>query len=53
MATWCSNCRKQLSNVNTAMQEAGEDVVFIALSVEGNLADDKLAEYAARVKSST
>lgn len=48
MATWCTNCRKQLGNVNDAMQEAGEDVVFIALSVEGNLADDKLAEYAER-----
>jgi len=48
MATWCTNCRKQLNNVNSAIPEAGEDVVFIALSVEGNLADDKLAEYATR-----
>lgn len=48
MATWCSNCRRQLDNVNNAMKEAGEKVVFIALSVEGNLANEKLAEYAKR-----
>ena len=48
MATWCTNCRTQLKNVNAAIPEAGEDVVFIALSVEGNLADDKLLEYAKR-----
>lgn len=48
MATWCTNCRAQLNNVNTAMPEAGEDVVFVALSVEGNLPDDALAAYAER-----
>jgi thiol-disulfide isomerase/thioredoxin len=48
MATWCSNCRKQLSNVNAAKAELTDDnnVIFIALSVEGNLANEKLAAYA-------
>lgn len=46
MATWCSNCRAQLKNVNAAIPEAGENAVFVALSVEGNLADEKLAAYA-------
>ena len=48
MATWCSNCRTQLGNVNAAIPEAGENVVFVALSVEGNLADEQLAAYAER-----
>lgn len=48
MATWCSNCRTQLGNVNAAMPEAGENAVFVALSVEGNLADEQLAAYAER-----
>lgn len=46
MATWCSNCRTQLSNVNAAIPEAGEDVVFVALSVEGDIANEVLADYA-------
>lgn len=46
MATWCSNCRTQLGNVNVAIPEAGEDSVFVALSVEGNLANEQLAAYA-------
>ncbi|GIK55441.1 MAG: TlpA family protein disulfide reductase [Chloroflexi bacterium] len=46
MATWCSNCRRLLSNVATARsQMAGEDVVFIALSVETNISDAALADY--------
>lgn len=48
MATWCSNCRKQLSNVNEAKAQLGEDsnVVFVALSVEGNIPAETLAAYA-------
>ncbi len=48
MATWCSNCRKQLTNVNAAKAELADDskIVFVALSVEGNLANEKLAAYA-------
>ena len=46
MATWCTNCRRQLGNVNAAKQEVGEDVEFIALSIEGNLSNEALAQYA-------
>ena len=46
MATWCTNCRRQLGNVNAAKQEVGEDVEFIALSIEGNLSNEALAAYA-------
>ncbi len=45
-ATWCSNCRRQLGNVAQAQAQLGEDVVFIALSVEANIGDDVLARYA-------
>lgn len=46
MATWCSNCRRLLGNVAAARsQMAGEDVVFIALSVETNISDAALADY--------
>jgi thiol-disulfide isomerase/thioredoxin len=47
MATWCTNCRRQLGNVKDARAElAGDDVVFIALSVETTIDDAKLASYA-------
>lgn len=47
MATWCSNCRQQLTNVREAKQQlAGDDVVFVALSVETNIDDATLASYA-------
>lgn len=47
MATWCSNCRRQLGQVQAAQQQlAGEEVVFVALSVETNLEDAALASYA-------
>ena len=46
MATWCSNCRKQLQNVGDARATVGDDAVFIALSLETNIDDAKLAEYA-------
>ncbi|MGB3716407.1 MAG: redoxin family protein [Candidatus Promineifilaceae bacterium] len=47
MATWCSNCRRQLNNVREASyQLAGDDVVLVALSVETNIDDATLADYA-------
>ncbi len=46
MATWCSNCRRQLTNVQEASAQFGDDVVFIALSVETNIGDDALVSYA-------
>ncbi len=47
MATWCSNCRRQLTNVQAARQVLNsDDVVFIALSVETNIDDPTLASYA-------
>jgi cytochrome oxidase Cu insertion factor (SCO1/SenC/PrrC family) len=47
MATWCSNCRRQLTNVRDAQQQLAEDdVVFVALSVETNIDDAALASYA-------
>ena len=47
MATWCSNCRQQLGNVRDAAAKlTGNDVTFIALSVETTLKADALARYA-------
>jgi thiol-disulfide isomerase/thioredoxin len=46
MATWCSNCRAQQGEVRKAKAQLGEDVVFIALSLETNLAPEELAAYA-------
>ncbi len=47
MATWCSNCRTQLRNVQTAQTKIGEEeVTFVALSVETTLEPAALAEYA-------
>lgn len=46
-ATWCTNCRRNLANVHAARQQAGEDVVFVALSVEPNIGSEALAAYAA------
>lgn len=46
MATWCTNCRRQLTNVSAARAELNdEDVVFIALSVETNISNEQLASY--------
>jgi len=45
-ATWCSNCRQQLGNVQVAKAALGEDVVFVALSVEPNIGADILVRYA-------
>lgn len=46
MATWCSNCRQQLNNVAQARtQLSGDEIVFIALSVETNIEQAALAQY--------
>ncbi|GAB4279956.1 MAG: hypothetical protein Kow0080_32510 [Candidatus Promineifilaceae bacterium] len=46
MATWCTNCRRQLTNVQAARgQLNNEDVIFVALSVETNISDAELAQY--------
>lgn len=46
MATWCSNCRQQLGNVKSAVARAdGNQVVFVAISVETDLAPATLAQY--------
>ena len=45
MATWCTNCRRQLGNVQEANAQLGDDVIFVGLSVETNISDDMLAEY--------
>ncbi len=45
-ATWCTNCRQQLGNVRQAREQLGDDVVFITLSVEPNIANEALAKYA-------
>ncbi len=45
-ATWCSNCRRQLGNATEANAQLGDDVVFVALSVEPNIGNDVLARYA-------
>lgn len=46
MATWCSNCREQLKNVQAAHAQLGEGATFVALSVETNLRSDDLKRYA-------
>ena len=46
MATWCTDCRQQLGNVRSAREQLGDDVVFIALSVETNISAADLAAYA-------
>lgn len=45
-ATWCTTCRQQLTNVKAAKAMFGDDVVFVALSVEPNIGADALASYA-------
>jgi thiol-disulfide isomerase/thioredoxin len=47
MATWCTNCRRQQGNVKDARaQLAGQDVVFVSLSVETTIDNATLAGYA-------
>jgi thiol-disulfide isomerase/thioredoxin len=45
-ATWCVNCRQQLNYVNQARANFGDEVVFIALSVEPNIGNEALVQYA-------
>lgn len=45
MATWCTNCRRQLTNVSSARAQFGEDVVFVGLSVETTITNDDLKAY--------
>jgi cytochrome oxidase Cu insertion factor (SCO1/SenC/PrrC family) len=45
-ATWCSNCRKQLGKTQQAAADAGDDAIFLALSVETDLDPADVAEYA-------
>ena len=45
-ATWCGNCRRQLGNIQSAHTTLGDDAVFIALSVEPNIANEALVKYA-------
>lgn len=44
-ATWCTNCRQQLGNVQAARTQLGDDVVFVTLSVEPNIGDEALRQY--------
>lgn len=45
-ATWCGNCRRQLGDTNDAAEQASENAVFVALSVETDLDPDDMADYA-------
>ncbi len=45
-ATWCGNCRRQLGDTNLAAEQAGDDAVFVALSVETDLDTGDMADYA-------
>jgi thiol-disulfide isomerase/thioredoxin len=46
MATWCTNCRRQLGNVAEARNQLGEEnIVYVALSVETTISDQALADY--------
>ena len=48
MATWCTNCRQQMGVIRDQVlaQVDPEQVVFVGLSVETNLASETLASYA-------
>lgn len=47
MATWCPNCRAQQRVVDTVIPQLDADqYVFISMSVEPGLANDRLASYA-------
>lgn len=45
-ATWCSNCLKQLGKTQEAAADAGDDAVFIALSVETDIDPSEVGDYA-------
>lgn len=46
MATWCTNCRRQLNTLSAGLDQLPEDAVVIGLSVEQNLRNEVLAGYA-------
>lgn len=46
-ATWCSTCRRQLGSTQQAAVDAGDDAVFLILSVETSIDPARLATYAA------
>jgi thiol-disulfide isomerase/thioredoxin len=47
MATWCSNCRRQLRTISEVAAQANSDeVVFVGISVENDLPNETLAQYA-------
>ncbi len=49
MATWCSNCRHQQQTLISVFNSAdSSQYAFISLSVETNLIDSALADYAVR-----
>jgi thiol-disulfide isomerase/thioredoxin len=46
MATWCTNCRRQLGYVKEARDQLNsDDVIFVGISVETNIDDATLANY--------
>lgn len=50
MATWCTNCRAQLTNVRQLIStlKSPDDYVFVSLSVETDLKPEDLAAYVQR-----
>ena len=46
-ATWFTTCKRQFGNLQTVQPQLGDDVVLVALSVETNIGDKALADYAA------
>ncbi len=49
-ATWCSNCRQQLGNVQDVAAANGGFATFVSLSVETDLAASDVGSYADRQK---
>ena len=47
MATWCGKCKSNLKSIQAAQTQLNDpDLVVVALSVEANLPDEDLAQYA-------
>lgn len=46
MATWCTNCRRQMNAISAGQDQIPAEAVIIGLSVEPNLDDNVLAGYA-------
>lgn len=46
-ATWCTNCRAQLNNVNEIIAQTDAEVMYLAISVETNVSAADLQTYAA------